>query len=182
MIDAVVIVYVLINAFLGFRYGLFRRLLHIGAFYLGMLLAQAISPGFAQLANFHTSDHPTDGHFLAFVAIVLGMVVIVEILTFALADALDVMNALIFDRFFGLILGTIAAVFEMGVLLYLFSFMVATPLPSGATHVDIVSTFSTQAASSPTARALTQLRPYIIVIYRPVLPPDPGLYFAKTFS
>jgi uncharacterized membrane protein required for colicin V production len=182
MIDAVVIVYLLINAFLGFRYGLFRRIVHIGGFYLGLLLAQAISPGFAQMANLHTGAHPTDGHFLAFLGILFGLVIVVEILMFAFASALDAMNALIFDRFFGLIVGSIAAVFEMGVVLYLFGFMYATPLPSGATHADIISTINSQAGSSPTAKALSQLRPYVVVLYRPVLPPDPGIYFSKTFS
>ena len=182
MIDAIVIIYVLINAFLGFRFGLFRRIVHIGAFFLGLLLAQAVSPGFAQMANFHTGSHPTDGHFVAFLGILFGLVVIVEAIMFGFADALDAMNALIFDRFFGLIIGSVAAVFEMGVVLYLFTYMVATPLPSGATHAELISSISTQAGSSPTAKALAQLRPYIVVVYGPVLPPEPGNYFAKTFS
>lgn len=182
MIDAIVLIYVLINAFLGFRFGLFRRLLHIGAFFLGLLLAQALSPGFDQMANLHTGSHPTDGHFLAFLGVLFGLVVVIEALMFAFASALDAMNALIFDRFFGLIIGAIAAVFEMGVVLYLFTFMFATPLPSGTTHSDITSSVASQAGSSPTARALSQLRPYIVVLYGPVLPPEPGIYFSKTFS
>jgi uncharacterized membrane protein required for colicin V production len=182
MIDAIVIVYVLINSLLGFRYGLFRRLVHAGAFFLGLLLAQAISPGFAQMANFHTSTHPTDGHFLAFLGIVFGLVIIVEGLMFAFGSVIDAMNALIFDRFFGLVIGIIAGVFEMGVVLYLFTYMVATPLPSGDTHTDIVGSLSSQASTSPTAKALSQLRPYIVVLYGPVLPPEPGNYFARTFS
>jgi uncharacterized membrane protein required for colicin V production len=182
VIDAIVIIYVLINAFLGFRFGLFRRIIHIGAFFLGLLLAQAVSPGFAQMGNFHTGSHPIDGHFLAFMGILFGLVVIVEAIMFGFADALEAMNALIFDRFFGLVIGSIAAVFEMGVVLYLFTYMIATPLPSGATHADIVSTASSQVGSSPAAKALSQLRPYIVVVYGPVLPPEPGIYFAKTFS
>jgi uncharacterized membrane protein required for colicin V production len=182
MIDAVFIVYLLINALLGFRYGLFRRIVHIGGFYLGLLLAQAISPGFAQVANFHTGTHPTDGHFLAFLVVLFGLVIIVEGLTFAFGSTLDSMSALIFDRFFGLTLGCIAAVFEMGAVLYLFGFMYATPLPSGSTHTDITSAIHDQASTSPSAKALSQLRPYIVVLYGPVLPPDPGIYFARTIS
>ena len=182
MIDAIVIVYVLINAFLGFRYGAFRRIVHIGAFFLGLLLAQALSPGFSQIANFHTGAHPADGHFVAFLGVLFGLVVVIEGLMFAFASVLDAMNALIFDRFFGLIIGSVAAVFEMGVVLYLFTYMITTPLPSGTTHADFVSTVSGQVGSSPTAKALSQLRPYVVVLYGPVLPPEPGRYFSKTFS
>ena len=172
MIEAIVVIYVLINALMGFRYGLFRRFLHIGAFFLGLLLAQALSPGFAQMANYNTSPHPTDGHFLMFLAVLFGLVVIIEGLMFAFSNVFDAMNALLFDRFFGLVVGALAGVFEMAVVLYLFVYMTATPLPSGATHMDLVSSFQGQISGSPVAKGLNQLRPYIIVIYGPVLPPS----------
>jgi uncharacterized membrane protein required for colicin V production len=180
--DVVVVLYVLVNAFLGFRYGLFRRFVHIGAFYLGLLLAQAMSPGLAGAFNFNTGTHPTAGHFLLFMAILFGLVVVVEALMFAFGSVLDAFNALIFDRFFGLVIGIVAAVLEMAVVLYLFNFMVATPLPPGATQPPFITSVASQLDGSPTAKAMSRLRQYIVVLYGPVLPPEPATYFAKTFS
>jgi uncharacterized membrane protein required for colicin V production len=180
--DAVVILYVVINAFLGFRYGLFRRFLHIAAFYVGLLLAQAMSPGLAGVFNYNTGPHPTAGHFFLFMVVLFGLVLVVEGLMFGLGGVLDAFNALIFDRFFGLVVGAIAGVLEMAVFLYLFTFMYATPMPSGASQPPIITSIASQVEGSPTAKALSKLRQYIVVLYGPVLPPEPGTYFAKTYS
>jgi uncharacterized membrane protein required for colicin V production len=180
--DVAVVLYVVVNAFLGFRYGLFRRFLHIGAFYLGVLLAQALSPGLAGLLNYNTSTHPTAGHYLVFIVVVFGLVLVVELLMFAFGSVIGAFNALIFDRFFGLVIGVVAGVLEMAVALYLFNFMVATPLPSGSSQPPIVTAISSQLEGSPTANLMSRLRPYIVLLYGPVLPPEPGSYFAKTYS
>lgn len=182
MVEVIVGLYLVLNAYLGFRYGLFRRFLHIGAFFLGLLLAQALSPGFAEMINYNTGTHPAAGHFFLYICVVFGLVLAAEILSFAFGSMLAAMNALLFDRFFGMVVGALAAVFEMAVVLYLFVYMYAVPLPSGATQPDIVNYFSGQVNSDPVARGLTQLRPYVITIYSPVLPPEPATYFAKTFS
>ncbi len=180
-IDAIVLVYVLVNAVLGFRYGLFRRVLHVAAFYVGLLLAQALSVGVSQLFNFQTSSYPSAAHFGVFLAVLFVLVVIGEVLMFGYGDALAAMNALIFDRFFGLALGVAAGIFEMAVILYLFQYMAATSLPSGAIKPDIVNYFSGQ-MSSPSARLLNSLRSEVIFLYSPVLPAEPVSYFAKTYS
>ncbi len=181
MIDVITLIYVLINAGLGFRYGLFRRFVHIGAFYLGLLLAQALSPGLSQMMNFHQGPYPVAAHFGVYIGIVLFIVVALEAIMFGFGDALEAMNALIFDRFFGLAVGIIAAVFEMAVIVYLFQYMAATPIQSGGSKPAIVNYFSDQ-LGYPTPRALNQLRPYVVDLYRPVLPPEPASYFAKTIS
>lgn len=181
MIDLIVLIYVLINALLGFRYGLFRRFVHIAAFYLGMLLAQALSPGLAQMMNYQLGPYPVAAHFAVYLGVVLLLVVIFEALMFAFSDVLEAMNALVFDRFFGLIVGILAGVFEMAVVIYLFQYMATTPIQSGGSKPAIVNSFSGQ-LDSPTPRALNQLRPYVIVLYQPVLPPEPASYFAKTIT
>ncbi len=181
MIDIITLIYVLINALLGFRYGLFRRFVHIGAFYLGMLLAQALSPGLAQSMNYQQGPYPVAAHFAVYLGVLLLIVVVLEALMFGFGDALEAMNALIFDRFFGLGVGILAAVFEMAVVIYLFQYMAATPIQSGGSQPAIVNYFSGQ-LDSPTPRALNQLRPYVIVLYQPVLPPAPASYFAKTIT
>jgi uncharacterized membrane protein required for colicin V production len=181
LVDVITIIYVLINALLGFRYGLFRRFIHIGAFYLGLLLAQALSPGVSQMLNYHQGPYPVAAHFGVYLGVVFFMVVALELIMFGFKDALGAMNALIFDRFFGLAVGILAGIFEMAVIIYLFQYMATTPVQSGGSKPAIVNYFSGQ-LDSPTPRALIQLRPYVIVLYRPVLPPEPTNYFAKTIT
>jgi hypothetical protein len=45
----------------------------------------------------------------------------------------------------------------------------------------VVNYFTGQ-MGSPSARLLNQLRKEVIFLYGPVLPPEPGSYFAKTYS
>jgi uncharacterized membrane protein required for colicin V production len=181
VIDVITIIYVAVNAYLGFRYGLFRRFVHIAAFYLGLLLAQALSPGLTQMANFHQGPYPVAAHFGIFLGVVLFLVVALEVIMFGFADALEAMNALIFDRFFGLGVGIAAGIMEMAVILYLFQYMAATPVQTGGSKPAIVNFFSGQ-LDSPTPRGLNQLRPWVVILYRPVLPPEPASYFAKTIT
>jgi uncharacterized membrane protein required for colicin V production len=182
MFDAFAVVWVLANMYLGFRHGMFRRVVHIAAFFLGLLLAQTLSVGFAQLLNLNTGNTPVSSHFLLFVGIVIGVVVFAEILGFAYASALQFFSGMIFDRFFGLVLGLLAGVFEMTVLLILFEQMFATAGPTGSAQLAILTALNDSVIGSPTAGLLHNLVPAAKVIYSPVLPPKLETYFTKTFS
>ena len=180
--DAVFVIYALANIFLGIRYGLFRRVVHVGAFFLGMLLAQALSPGFAEQFGYNTGQHPPDSHFGVFLTILFGIVVIAEILGFAYADALGFLNTLLGDRFFGASLGLVAAILETGIILYLFSQLVNVTLPTGSSHAEIIGSSQEQVNNSIALKQVKRLQGVTVVIFRPVLPPEPGTYFAKTYS
>ena len=180
--DAIFVIYILVNIFLGFRYGLFRRFIHVGAFFLGMLLAQALSPGFAEQFGYNTSTHPADAHFAVFLAILFGLMVVAEALGFAYADALGFLNTLIGDRFFGAILGVAAAILEISVLLYLFGQLNQTTLPGGTGHAEIITQSADQVSSSLLAGPIKRLQPVALFLFQPVLPAEPATYFAKTYS
>jgi uncharacterized membrane protein required for colicin V production len=180
--DAVIILYALLNIFLGFRYGLFRRAIQIGAFYLGMLLAQALSPGFSEQFGYNTGPHPASAHFGVFLAILFGMVIVAEILGFAYADALGFMSSLLGDRFFGAAAGLIASVLQLAVILYLFGQLVNTQLPTGGSQAAIISTSQDQVQQSLLVKQIKKTQDLSLFFFRPVLPPEPATYFAKTFS
>lgn len=183
MFDFFFLLYILFNAFLGFRYGLFRRFLHVGSFYLGLLLAQAVSPGLSQQFGFSTGAHPAAAHFGVFLIVVLIVVGVIEVLGFAYRKELEFLNALVFDRFFGLAVGLVASALELTILLYLFANLVSTTGPGGTSaQPAIVTTASAQLSASPTAGQLHRLQSIAIIAYRPVLPDEPGRYFAKTYS
>lgn len=180
--DIVFILYALANIFLGLRFGLFRRAIHVGAFYLGMLLAQALSPGFAEQFGYSTGPNPASAHFGVFLAILFGMVVVAEILGFAYADALAFLNTLLGDRAFGAVLGLVASVLEIAVLIYLFGQLVDTKLPVGGGQAAIINSSQDQLKASLLTPQIKKTEGVAVVVFRPVLPPEPGTYFAKTYT
>jgi uncharacterized membrane protein required for colicin V production len=180
--DVVFALYALANVFLGFRFGLFRRAIHVGAFYLGMLLAQALSPGFSEQFGYNTGQHPASAHFGVYLAILFGMVVVAEVLGFAYADALAFLNTMLGDRAFGAVLGLVASILEIAVLLYLFGQLVDTKLPSSSSQAPIISSAQDQVKASLLAKQIHKTEDIALFVFRPVLPPEPASYFAKTFT
>ncbi|MFN2462463.1 MAG: CvpA family protein [Candidatus Dormibacteria bacterium] len=182
LFDAIFIIYMAVNVFLGYRYGLFRRVIHIGFFFLGMLLAQALSPGFAEQFGYGAGPHPADAHFAVYLGVLFGLVVIAEALGFLYADALGFLNTMLADRFLGVLLGLVGAVLELSVLLFLFGQLVNVSLPSGGSHAPIVQASQEQVGQSIIARQLKKAEPSALIVFRPVLPPNPPSYFAKTYT
>jgi uncharacterized membrane protein required for colicin V production len=182
MFDVFVLLYVLVNVFLGIRYGMFRRIIHIAAFYLGMLLAQALSVGFSQLLNYNTGSSPVSAHFLLFVGILFGVVIFAEILGFAYGSALKFFSGLIFDRALGVALAIASAAVELTIVVFLFSQMFATQGPPGTVQLGIITAINDQVKISVSAKQLQKLEPAARFFYAPVLPPVPQTYFNKTYS
>jgi uncharacterized membrane protein required for colicin V production len=182
LFDVLFLIYILVNVYFGYRYGLFRRIIQLGAFFLGMLLAQALSPGLAEQFGYNTSAHPADAHFGVFLAVVFGMVIVGEVLGFAYADALGFLNSMLGDRFFGAALGLVESVLELSVLIYLFGQMYAVALPAGGAHADIVVASQDQLNHSILAPQIKRIQGAALFLFQPVLPPEPGTYFAKTYS
>jgi uncharacterized membrane protein required for colicin V production len=180
--DIIFILYALANVFLGFRFGLFRRAIHVGAFYLGMLLAQAMSPGLTEQFGYNTGPNPASAHFGIFLAVLFGMVVVAEILGFAYADALAFLNTMLGDRAFGAALGLVASVLEIAILIYLFGQLVDTKLPQGGGQAAIVSSSQDQFKASLLTQQIKKTQGVALLAFRPVLPPEPGTYFAKTYT
>ena len=182
MIDLLIILYIVVNVLLGFRFGLFRRVIHILGFYVGLLLAQAVSPGASQSLGYSTGPHPAAAHFGIYLLILMVMVVVVEILGAAFGDALAAFNALVFDRFFGAAVGLIFAVLELSVVLFMFNNLLITPGPTGTGEPAAVLTAQDSVQTSLLAGVLNRARPAATFVYLPVLPSDAGRYFSKTYT
>lgn len=182
MFDILAIVYIVVNLYLGWKYGVFRRIMHAAAFFLGMLLAQALSVGFAQLLNYNTGSVPVSAHLLLYVGIVFAVVLFVEILGFAYASSLEFMSGLIFDRFLGLGIALGAAVLELTILLFIFNLATHTQGPTGTAQMAVVTGMAEQIKASPSAAQFERLLPIAKIVYAPVLPPQPETYFTKSFT
>lgn len=182
MFDILILLFIALNIFLGYRFGMFRRIMHIGGFFVGLLLAQALSVGFSQLMNYNTGSYPVSAHVLLYIGTVFAVVLFLEMLGFAYASTLRFMSGMLFDRSLGVVAGAIGAVFEVAILVVIIEAAAATPGPAGSAQLPIVSAAAEQLSNSPTAKLVGRAEPYARFVYIPVLPADLSTYFKKTFS
>jgi uncharacterized membrane protein required for colicin V production len=182
LFDILFVIYVGVQMFLGLRFGLFRRLVAFAAFYVGMLLARSLSGAASQQFGYSSGQHPSDAHFAIFLIILFFLVIAIEVVTAAFGSALTAFNALVFDRAFGTAAGAVAGVLELAVLLYLFGFLISTPIPAGTGHSPLVNSSQEQIGSSLLVKPLKSVQPAATFIFSPVLPSEPGKYFASTYA
>lgn len=181
-IDVCFALYILLSITLGYRFGLFRRLIVMAAFFAGLWLARGLSPDTSIQLGWNKGSHPTAGHFAVYMLIVVGILVVAEILGHAYRGPLQFFSALIFDRFFGAIAGAVFAVVQLTVILIVFNAMLSTPGPTGGGQAEIISQLADSARHSAIAKGLVTLEPGIQVIFKPVLPEPLDTYFARTFA
>ncbi|MEA2645049.1 MAG: hypothetical protein QOE92_132 [Chloroflexota bacterium] len=182
MFDLLIVAYIGLNIYLGYRYGMFRRIMHIGAFFLGLQLAQALSIGFSQLMGYNTSPYPVSAHLLLYIGTIFAVVVFVEVLGFAYASTLRFMSGMLFDRSLGVVAGAVGAVFEVSILVVVILAAASTTGPSGSAQLLVVTTSAEQLTGSPTAKLIARVEPYAKFVYTPVLPADLSTYFTRTFT
>lgn len=122
--DAVLVVLVAINAFLGWRTGTLRRGLALAGLYAAFLAAYYTGNGVASV--FRKGDIYANGW--AFVAVLATAVVVVEVLGHFFADRLQRIAVVTFDRIAGTIVGAAVGFFQALVL-----FMVALAIGAATT-------------------------------------------------
>jgi hypothetical protein len=182
VVDILLVIYLAVNVALGFRFGLFRRILNMAAFCLGLLLSRGMSTPAAQNFSLNTGKYPVAGHFGIFLGIVLFIVVVAELLMLFYNGPLGFFNALLFDRFFGAVAGLVFAAIQLSVILYLFNYAAATQGPGGTGQPEIVDAFSSSVSQSLLAKPLKGIEPPATGLLRPFLPGEPAKYFAQSFS
>jgi uncharacterized membrane protein required for colicin V production len=181
-IDICFALYILLSITLGYRFGLFRRLIAMAAFFAGLWLARGLSADVSIQMGWNKGNHPVAAHFAVFILIVLVLLIVAEVLGYAYRGPLQFFNALVFDRFFGAIAGAIFAVVQLTVVLILFGAMLATPGPTGGGQAEIIAQLADSANHSAIAKGMVRLEPNVEVIFRPFLPDGLPTYFARTFA
>jgi hypothetical protein len=119
--DALLVVLIILNACLGWRTGTLRRLLSLIGLYAAFLAAYYTGNGFASI--FRKGDLYANAW--AFVAIVVVVVVVFEVLGRVFADRLRSVAVIAFDRVAATIVGAAVGLFQALVL-----FMVALAVGS----------------------------------------------------
>ena len=157
-----------LNAYLGWRLGLLRRVVAFAGVYVGVLAATNIGNGLASLF----SQHSLYANAWTFVAVVAVVVLIFEGLGWAYEDRLKRILVFVFDRVAGGIAGVIVGI-SQALVLFIVALAVAAvpstasnnvPASHGATAQDITS--------SMLAGQVARIVPAARGIFGPVLPND----------
>jgi hypothetical protein len=124
--DALLVVLIIVNALLGWRTGTMRRLLSLIGLYAAFLGAYYTGNGFASL--FRKGD--IFANAWAFVAILVVVVVIFEVMGRVLAGRIERIGVMAFDRVVGMFVGAAVGFFQAAVLFMIaLAVGAATPTP-----------------------------------------------------
>jgi uncharacterized membrane protein required for colicin V production len=162
--DGILVLFILVNVLLGWRFGLVRRVLAFGGSYLGALAATHTGNQLAALM----SGHGIDTNAWVFIGVFLLVTVMIETLGFLYNDRIQKMIVITFNQILGAVAGVMLGFFEVGII-YLVATATAT-LP-GATPAG--NGISGSAISQATlSQLVVKSEPFIKNVFSPVLPSD----------
>lgn len=162
--DALLVIAVAINAYLGWSHGLVRRLVSAVGVFLAVFAASNL--GNAVAAVIHA--HNLEANAWSFVAIFVFVVIVVEVLGALLNDRLQKVVVAAFDRIGGVLVGAVIGVAEV---LILFLVAIAVSGAPSSSH----TTMSQDIHSATLSGEAVRLEPQMRVIFGPVLPSNlPG--------
>jgi uncharacterized membrane protein required for colicin V production len=166
--DALLVIAVAVNAYLGWSHGLVRRLVSAVGVFLAVFAASNL--GNAVAAVIHA--HNLEANAWSFVAIFVFVVVVVEILGALLDDRLQKIVVAAFDRIGGVLIGAVVGVAEV---LILFAVAIAVSGAASSTHTSMSQDIHAATLSGQAVRLEPQMR----VLFGPVLPSNLSVHLAQ---
>jgi uncharacterized membrane protein required for colicin V production len=166
--DALLVVAVAVNAYLGWSHGLIRRLFTAVGVFLACFAASNLGNAIAALIHAHNQE----ANAWAFVAVFLFVIIVVEVLGTLLNERLQKIVVAAFDRIGGVLVGAVIGVAEV---LILFLVAIAVSGTAGAVH----TTMSQDIHAATLSGRAVQLEPTLKTLFAPVLPTNLGAHFAQ---
>jgi uncharacterized membrane protein required for colicin V production len=163
--DALLVVAIAVNAYLGWSHGLIRRIFTAVGVFLACFAATNLGNAFAALIH----PHSIEANAWAFVAVFLFVIIVFEVLGSLLNERLEKIVVAAFDRIGGLIVGAIVGIAEVLIL-----FLVAISV-SGATY----STMSQDIHAATLSGQVVKLEPTAKTLFGPVLPSNLTTHLAQ---
>ena len=148
--DALLVVAVGVNAYLGWSHGLIRRLFTALGVFVACFAAANLGNAIAALVHAHNLE----ANAWAFVAVFLFVVIVVEVLGALLNERLEKIAVAAGDRIGGVLLGAVIGV---------------------ATH----STMGQDIHAATLSGQVVRLEPQVRTLFGPVLPSNLGQHFAQ---
>jgi uncharacterized membrane protein required for colicin V production len=166
--DALLVVAVAVNAYLGWSHGLIRRLFTAVGVFLACFAASNLGNAIAALIHSHNEQ----ANAWAFVAVFLFVVIVVEVLGTLLNERLEKIVVAAFDRIGGALLGVVVGVAEV---LILFLVAISVSGTASGTHTSM----SQDIHAATLSGQAVQLEPQVKTLFAPVLPSNLSDHFAQ---
>ncbi len=166
--DALLVVAVAVNVYLGWSHGLIRRLFTAVGVFLACFAASNLGNAIAALIHAHNQE----ANAWSFVAVFLFVIIVVEVLGTFLNERLQKIVVAAFDRFGGALAGAVIGVAEVLIL-----FLVA--ISAGAPAAVGQSTLSQDIHAATLSGQAVRLEPQVRTLFGPVLPSNLGDHFAQ---
>ena len=174
-VDAIPIVLVLVYAALGYFTGVMRRLIGLVSLYVACFAANAMGLQAGGILQQSSNYGTADARIYGFFGILFAVIIVIDGAA-QLANSQIQIQAIVFNRLSGVIVGVVTALLLSVLVTYELQ---AAGNPFGGTQLDSVQQGVRDGVNGshvavPLVRALG--RP-IISIFQPVLPADPQIYF-----
>jgi uncharacterized membrane protein required for colicin V production len=166
--DALLVVAIGANAYLGWSHGLIRRLFTAVGVFVACFAAANLGNAIAALVH----AHQVDANAWSFVAVFLFVVIVVEVLGALLNERLDKIAVAAFNRIGGLLVGAVIGVAEV---LILFLVAISVSGSTATTH----ATMSQDIHAATLSGQVVRLEPQVRALFGPVLPSNLGDHFAQ---
>lgn len=166
--DALLVVAVAVNAYLGWSHGLIRRLFTAVGVFLACFAASNLGNAIAALIHAHNQQ----ANAWSFVAVFLFVIIVVEVLGTLLNERLQKIVVAAFDRIGGVLAGAVIGVAEV---LILFLVAISVSGTAGVVH----TTMSQDIHAATLSGQAVRLEPTVRTLFAPVLPSDLGTHFAQ---
>ncbi|MFZ0130556.1 MAG: CvpA family protein [Candidatus Dormiibacterota bacterium] len=166
--DALLVVAIAVNVYLGWSHGLIRRIFTAVGVFLACFAASNLGNAIAALIHAHSAD----ANAWAFTAVFLFVVIVMEVLGTLLNERLQKIVVAPFDRIGGAIAGGVVGVAEVLIL-----FLVAISVGTASTTNQSTMTQDIHAATL--SGQVVRLEPQVRTLFGPVLPSNLGDHFAQ---
>ena len=166
--DALLVVVVAVNAYLGWSHGLIRRVVTAIGVFAGCFAATNLGNPIASLVHAHSMQ----ANAWSFVAVFVFVVIVVEVLGALLNERLQKIVVAAFDRIVGTLLGIVIGVAEM---LVLFLVAIAASGPPSTIH----RTMSQDINAATLSGQVVRLAPVGRSVFGPVLPSNLATHLAE---
>ncbi|HZS14280.1 MAG TPA: CvpA family protein [Candidatus Dormibacteraeota bacterium] len=114
-IDLIAVFLIIVNVLLGWRFGILGRALALGGLYGGVAAATAMSSRLLRLFGGGGAANDLYATAWTFIAVVFGVVAMVEILGALYRDRVEKVISLMFDRTTGIVAGLVVGLFQAAI-------------------------------------------------------------------
>lgn len=166
--DALLVVAVAVNAYMGWSHGLIRRIFTAIGVFAGVFAASNLGNAIASLVHAHSLQ----ANAWSFVAVFVFVVIVVEVLGGLLNDRLQKIVVAAFDRIAGTVLGAVIGVVEV---LILFLVAIAASGAPSAIHV----TMSQDIHAATLSGQVAKLEPQVHTVFGPFLPSNLATHLSE---